>query len=189
MVAVRTDTPTDVLAELADDFPIDIASNPSTPPEVLDRLADPTRRTPSFGPYDFGSPRCLVASNVSTDGETLRRLADDKTLADIVAHNPSTPADVLTRLASSDNVKTRAGVATHRSTSLSVRALLADDAEVRAYLAERKRIRFVNLFDNRCPDWFPAVPAEVAHRIVDLAVGDFADDLRTLLVAGGAVVP
>ena len=73
----------------------DLAENPNTPPETLDRLANDNNAT----------VRWRVAANPNTSSETLDRLSYDEEwcVRECVARNPNTTQESLKNLANDNN--------------------------------------------------------------------------------------
>jgi hypothetical protein len=141
-------TPGEVLLRLADDpaswVLSSLARNPSAPGEALTRLAE----DPDPG------MRIGVALNPSTPVELLTRLAEepDKDMRRCVAENPSTPVTALMRLADDSDKSVRSDVAGNPATPVEVLLRLADDSDksVRSDVAGN-----------------PATPVQVLLRLAD----------------------
>lgn len=113
-----------------------VAANPSTPPDVLEALADDSE----------SCVRKKVAANPSAPIELIEQFADseDSGVRVFLATNPSTPSGLLESLAADDNKLTRRNVAAHPSTPEAVREALAADScyvvnrEAKAQAGSRK---------------------------------------------------
>ena len=137
--ARHPDTPVHILEELFNNSEKDLAlthlaSNPSTPPELLEKLAD---RTNGYG--DIGRE---VAANPSTPVSLLEKLADSNfhnAVHQGVACNPMTPPFLLERLAHKPNMAgyVYATIAQNPNTPVRVLEYLvqADNARAPQWLA------------------------------------------------------
>jgi hypothetical protein len=82
--------------------------------------------------FDIYHVRRVVAGNPNTPRQVLSRLAEDKLSAirRRVAENPRTPVDVLTRLASDADPDVRLAVAENANTPPEILATLSEDEDV-----------------------------------------------------------
>jgi hypothetical protein len=148
-LSVDTLSPSAVLQGLADieELHLPLASNPSTPHAVLERLAEQDRwgeardvaanpSTPRtfirrLAEHWHDSVREAVAGNPFAPEAALNSLADDKKLEvrRNVAGNPSAPDTALQRLAKDTEWEVRRSVAENPSTTLVVLKRLSDDAQ------------------------------------------------------------
>jgi hypothetical protein len=99
---------------------IDVALNPNTPADILEKLADDS---------DW-HVRNAVASNRSTPADILKKLSEDSKeyVREAVAWNRSTPAVILERLSEDDYWPVREAVASNRSTPADILERLTKDS-------------------------------------------------------------
>jgi TPR repeat protein len=106
-----------------------VERNPSTPAEVLAKLAET---------YDQGVEE--VGENPSTPAKVLEKLAerDDVDLQESVGLNPSTPVSALEKLTEHEDERVRRGVARNPATPVALLEKLAEDEDedVREAVAE-----------------------------------------------------
>ena len=146
-LALDNNTPADVLTELAntanEDNILDteelvkrIASNPNTPPEILERFA-------TQSPFIHIEPLVRrVASNPSTPPELLSSLIDySANVRAIVAENPSTPITILKMLSNpEEHIDVRYGIVCNKNLPRELVDILVNDpdSDIRGELADRE---------------------------------------------------
>ena len=152
-IIFNLDTPAETLQQLAtikdNKIAISIARHPNTPSKALSKLAKNTDR----------KIRLVVAQNNNSSLELLEKLLKDsnkrvreaaiislkqkqinlKFLEDLAtAENPNTPAEILTKLATSESVSIRERVAKHPNSNTSILAKLAKDRNTDVRIAVAK---------------------------------------------------
>ena len=147
-VASNPSTPPDILTRFANDEDSSVryrvARNPSTPPEALTHLAND----------EDEEVRQMIAKNLLTPPEALTHLANDESrnVRTWVAGNPSAPPEALTHLANDEDERVRSKVASNPFTPPEVLTHLAND--------EDRRVRIVIVFN-------PSIPPEVLTHLAN----------------------
>ncbi len=120
-IAENPSTPPEILQHLAESFPVTVASNPSTPQAILQDLAKHT----------YPEMREALASNPSTPQAILQDLAEDVYfwVRERVAGNPGASPKMLWRLAEDECVNVRKAVGCNPSTPSEILSRLAADQD------------------------------------------------------------
>ena len=183
-VAMNSSTPGEVLMRLAEDSDFvreGVALNSSTPVEVLARLADDPGSTVRQQIKRHPTVRGLQKeAEVSTDEARLSELASSQfpSVLTSVAHNPSAPVELLTRLSEDSDWGVRRGVAGNSSTPVEALMRLAEDSDsgVRRGVAGNSStpvevlMRLAEDSDSGVRRWVvtnPSTPVEVLMRLAE----------------------
>jgi hypothetical protein len=125
-----------------DDVLHEVASNPNTPPVVLEKLFNeghyvyvannpnlPTKLLELFALNDEEYLRSTAARNPKTPPDLLKKLSHDKALGADIAANPEAPVSLLRKLATHKDTRVRMSLAKNISSPASVLKRLAQDKD------------------------------------------------------------